>query len=68
MNGSPKKLIDKIKLLMDKDSLLYIHVPNICKLSNMVSILRGKSLLPSYENYFFSLYPFEGHNREMTLD
>ncbi|PKP61717.1 hypothetical protein CVT91_02165 [Candidatus Atribacteria bacterium HGW-Atribacteria-1] len=68
LNGSPKSLIDKIKLLIVKNSLLYIHVPNICKLSNVINILRGKSLLPSYENYYFSSYPFEGHNREMTLE
>ena len=68
LNGSPRLLIDKIKSLMDSNSLLYIHVPNICKLSNVISIVRGKSLLPSYEDYFFSEYPFEGHNREMTLD
>lgn len=68
LNGSPKELIAKIKSLMDQDSLLYIHVPNICKLSNIISIIRGKSPLPPYKDYFFSRYPFEGHNREMTLD
>jgi len=34
----------------------------------LLIILRGKSLLPLYENYYFSSYPFEGHNREMTLE
>jgi hypothetical protein len=67
LNGSPRPLIEKIKTLMDEDSLLYIGVPNICKLQNIIRMLRGKSPLPSYHNYFFSSYPFEGHNREMTL-
>lgn len=53
---------------MGQNSLLYIHVPNICKLSNIISVIRGKSPLPSYRDYFFSGYPFEGHNREMTLE
>jgi len=68
LNGSPRDLIDKIKSLMDQNSLLYIHVPNICKLSNIINAIRGKSPLPPYNDYFFSEYPFEGHNREMTLD
>lgn len=68
LNGSPKELISKIKSLMDQNSLMYIHVPNICKLSKVISVVRGKSLLPSYKDYFFSEYPFEGHNREMTLE
>lgn len=68
LNGSPKNLIEKIKSLMDTNSLLYIHVPNICKLPNVISIVRGKSPLPSYQDYYFSGYPFEGHNREMTLE
>ena len=68
LNGSPQWLIDKIKSLMNQNSLLYIHVPNICKLSNVVSIIKGRSPLPAYADYFFSDYPFEGHNREMTLE
>lgn len=68
LNGSPQELIDKIKLLMNQDSLLYIHVPNICKLNNVIAMLKGRSPLPLYKDYYFSGYPFEGHNREMTLE
>ena len=68
LNGSPRLLMNKIKSLMDSNSLLYLHVPSICKLSNVISIIRGKSLLPAYEDYYYSEYPFSGHNREMTLD
>ncbi len=67
LNGSPRLLMNKIKSLMDSNSLLYIHVPNICKISNVISTIRGKSLLPPYEDYYYSEYPFSGHNREMTL-
>lgn len=68
LNGSPQELINKIKSLMNQDSLLYIHVPNVCKLNNVITMLRGKSPLPTYRDYYFSGYPFEGHNREMTLE
>ena len=64
LNGSPKTLIENS---MGPDSLIYIMVPNMCRFYNVTGMLTGRSPLPAYRNYYYSKYPFEGHNRPMTL-
>jgi len=68
LNGSPRVLLEKLKALMSADSVIYILVPNMCSIGRVWSMIRGRSPLPSYEAYWHSSYPFEGHNREMTLE
>src|SRR5215216_2617481 len=68
LNGSPKELLEKCRDLLKSSGFLFTEVPNIASLSKRIAfLLKGKSPLPEYSDYFFSEYPFEGHNREYSF-
>lgn len=68
LNGTPRYLLGKAKILGGKDSDYLITVPNVATIRKRLSFLfRGLPPFPSIANYFHSAYPFTGHNREYTL-
>ena len=67
LNGSPRQVLANIWRLLPPEGMLLFEVPNIAELSKRIRLLRGKSPLPLYSSYLASSYPFEGHNREMTV-
>jgi 2-polyprenyl-3-methyl-5-hydroxy-6-metoxy-1,4-benzoquinol methylase len=69
LNGSPKRLLEKCKNLLRPSGFLFVDGPNIASMPKRISFLiKGKSPLPEYSDYFLSEYPFEGHNREYSLN
>jgi len=68
LNGSPRHLINKIRKIMKPDALLFSEVPNIAEFSKRIRMMFGHSPLPQYKDYFYSEYPYAGHNREMTVE
>lgn len=66
LNGSPKRLLEKIKTILSVNGRFFFEVPNIAELGKRIRFMLGDSPLADYENYFDSEYPFMGHNREMT--
>lgn len=67
LTGSPKLLLSKIfKLLKDDGDFVFV-VPNQARLAKRISLLFGYSVMPPYEDYFDSEYPFEGHHREYVF-
>lgn len=65
LNGSPKRLLEKCKEILKSSGSLFVEVPNIASISKRIAFfLKGNSPLPDYSEYFWSEYPFEGHNRE----
>lgn len=68
LNGSPKRLMESIRSIMRPDALLFSEIPNIAEFSKRIRMLFGHSPLPKYKDYFYSKYPYAGHNREMTVE
>ncbi|MDA9868426.1 class I SAM-dependent methyltransferase [Gammaproteobacteria bacterium] len=67
LNGSPKKLINKIRNKTKEDGLFIFDVPNIANFVKRVRSLMGYSPLDDYNDYLNAPYPYMGHNREMTV-
>lgn len=68
LNGSPKKLMKKIRKKIRLNGLIIFDVPNIVNFVKRIRVLMGYSPLDNYKNYFDSPYPYMGHNREMTVN
>ncbi len=68
LNGSPRRLINNVRKIMKPDALLFSEVPNISEFSKRIRMMFGHSPLPQYKDYFYSEYPYAGHNREMTVE
>jgi SAM-dependent methyltransferase len=63
--GSPKRLLLQIHRALAEGGALLFAVPNQARLQRRVGLfLGGRSVHPSFEDYFDSEYPFEGHHRE----
>ncbi len=68
LNGSPKALLDRAQILGKQSALFWVSVPNAASLQKrLLMLLRGQPPFPSISDYYFSDYPFTGHNREYTL-
>ena len=68
LNGSPRHLINNVRKIMKPDALLFSEVPNIAEFSKRIRMMLGHSPLPLYRDYYYSEYPYAGHNREMTVE
>jgi len=66
LNGSPRQLLLDIKGVLKDHGKLITAVPNHTRLVRRLGMLIGISAHPCYHDYFFSKYPFTGHNREYT--
>ena len=67
LNGSPRVLLSKIHKILKPDGIMLFEVPNIAEFRRRLRFLFGRSPLAHYPDYFYSTYPFTGHNREMTV-
>jgi SAM-dependent methyltransferase len=68
LHGSPRRLMQSVRGMLNRDGLLVFEVPNIAEFYRRLALLIGRSPLPPYTDYFRSEYPFFGHSREMTVD
>jgi len=67
LNGSPKDLLIKAQNIINTDGSFLFEVPNIAAILRRLQLLLGTSPLADYDEYLESVYPFPGHNREMTV-
>lgn len=67
-NGTPRYFLQKIHSIIADGGFLIFDVPNIAEFIKRIRLLFGFSPLADYNQYFYSEYPFMGHNREMTVD
>jgi 2-polyprenyl-3-methyl-5-hydroxy-6-metoxy-1,4-benzoquinol methylase len=68
LNGTPRFLLEKVRSVMKEDGALIVEVPNVGELSNRLNfIIKGQPPFPPIEDYYYSNYPFTGHNREYTI-
>ena len=69
LHGSPRFILNTIKKLLKLEGYLVLDTPNISSLTKrIVFLVKGKPPNPHFKDYFYSEYPFSGHNREYTLD
>ena len=72
LNFNPLPLLKDINRILSNRGLLYLSLPNLAKISNRLSLLRGQSIQVSVESFFKQLDPDEpeianGHWREYTM-
>lgn len=65
--SAPKKSLQEIKRVLQKDGYLVITTPNLATLKNRVGVLLGRSNHVGLE-YWYNSVPFFGHLREYTVD
>jgi len=67
LNGTPKYLLNKIRNLLKPKGLMIVDVPNAASLlKRLVLFFKGTYPYTSIQEYYFSDYPYSGHNREYT--
>jgi len=68
LNGTPKYLLNRTRVLGKDNAYHKIAVPNVAAIRKRISLLlKGSPPFPSISAYFHSAYPFTGHNREYTV-
>ena len=69
LNGTPRHLLERAKRMVKPDGWdMIIEVPNAANLTRRLSFLiKGSPPFPPFADYYFSEYPFSGHNREYTV-
>lgn len=67
IDGSPKIMIDNLKMITKKDGCLFIEVPNIASIPNRLQLLIGQTVLPNIVSIYKSKTPFMGHFHEYTV-
>tara|TARA_B100000029_G_scaffold146386_1_gene141699 strand:+ start:295 stop:1188 length:894 start_codon:yes stop_codon:yes gene_type:complete len=64
LHDSPRDLLDDLLGLVKPDGLIFVTVPNAVNIRKRVSVLLGKTNLPSFESYYWYHGPWRGHVRE----
>jgi len=68
LNGTPRYLLERVKILLKTDGYIVVEVPNASSLRKRIAFLvKGAPPYPPFPDYYHSDYPFTGHNREYTV-
>jgi hypothetical protein len=68
LNGTPRYLLGRAKSMIKPDGYMIVEVPNAATLTRRLSFLiKGSPPYPPFADYYFSEYPFYGHNREYIV-
>ena len=68
LNGTPHPLLKKVKQVVKPGGSIIVEVPNVALFGRRLSfLLKGNPPFPPFEDYFWSEYPFSGHNREYSM-
>lgn len=68
MHDSPRELLCDLLKLVVPSGLLLITVPNAVNIRKRLAVLRGRTNLPAYEEFYWQAGPWRGHVREYVLD
>jgi 2-polyprenyl-3-methyl-5-hydroxy-6-metoxy-1,4-benzoquinol methylase len=67
LNGTPKYLLKKLRNFLKSNGMMIIDVPNaVSLLKRLVLFFKGQYPYTSIQEYYFSDYPYSGHNREYS--
>jgi len=68
LHDSPRNILNDLCELLKPNGLLFITVPNAVNIRKRISVLRGKTNLPSYETYYWYPGSWRGHVREYVKE
>ncbi len=69
LNGSPRYLLNNIYFVLKNNGILIGDVPNVAQLrKRLYFFIKGKLPFSPFEDYFYSEYPYSGHNREYSIE
>lgn len=64
LHNSPRALLNKLLTLATPEGYLFVTVPNAANIRKRLDVLRGRSNLPSFSQYYWHPDPWRGHVRE----
>lgn len=68
LHESPRNLLLRLLELVRPGGLLLVTVPNAVNVRKRIAVLRGRTNLPPFEEFFWSSAPWRGHVREYVKD
>jgi SAM-dependent methyltransferase len=68
LHRSPRTLLTDLLEALKPEGYLLITVPNAANVRKRLAILRGKTNLPPFDQFYWSEGPWRGHVREYTKD
>jgi len=68
LHDSPQGLLRQLVELLAPGGYLLVTVPNAANIRKRIDLLRGRTNLPPFEEYFLSNPPWRGHVREYVRD
>lgn len=68
LHDSPRSLVLGLLDLVRPEGYLFITVPNAVNIRKRLAVLRGKTNLPAFSQYYWYPDPWRGHVREYTGD
>lgn len=67
LHDSPRELLESLTALLEPGGFLVVTVPNAVNVRKRIDVLRGKTNLPPYSEYYRES-PWRGHVREYVKD
>lgn len=64
LHDSPRPLLERLVGLLHPGGYLFVTVPNAANLRKRLAVLRGKTNLPRFADYWHEEGPWRGHVRE----
>jgi len=64
LHESPRELINVVAQLVKPEGYLLVTVPNAVNLRKRIDVIRGKTNLPPFDNFYWYPGPWRGHVRE----
>lgn len=68
LHESPRNLLHRLLELVRPGGLLLVTVPNAVNVRKRIAVLRGRTNLPPFDDFFWGSTPWRGHVREYVKD
>ena len=68
LHDSPRDLFNAVMERVKPGGLMYVTVPNAVNIRKRVDVLRGRTNLPPFGQYYWNQGPWRGHVREYVKD
>ena len=68
LHDSPRELMNKLVDFIKPGGYLFVSLPNAVNIRKRLAVLRGRTNMPPYENYYWYPGHWRGHVREYVRD